>query len=1490
MALPLIQTSLNAGEISPELYGHVDFQKYPAALATCRNCLIAYKGGALSRGGTALVGVCKQAASGTGQVLSIAVNTPGQSYSPSPTVTLLGGGGSGATASATVGGTGGQVVSVTPTNSGSGYTNATVSFGSGAAAATAIISQGQVGAITAVNVTAGGSGYTQTTTYVSAVDPNGNGTGASLAAVINGGVITGITVGAGGSNYDSNTQIYIISFAGINQPAPGSGATATPVLGGGTITGFTITNPGSGYTAPPSVSISGDGTGATAVCAISGYGITGISVVLPGSGYVSPPTVVISDTTGVGAAATATVSPLAGGPPRPIPFQFNITQGYILEFGSNYLRFVFQGGYVLESGIAITGITQANPAVVSVSGEPYNNGDWVFISGVGGMTQVNGETFIVAGTASGHFSLTDLQGNNVNSGAYGAYTSGGTVSRLYTISTPYAGADLPYLKFSQSADVMTLTCSNPITLSEYPIYDLTRLAAADWTLVQRSFADVIAPPATCSASSSGIVANSTNATFSYAVTAVDANGNESIASPIASCHGSDIEVQGGSNSVTWALVSGAKYYNVYRAPAGVDGGGVANPPPPGSIMGFVGSSYGTQFSDTSTTIDLTKTIPTHQNPFARGQILVVNVTGAGSGMKTATYVITTNAGSGFTGTPLVLSGALGGFLITNGGSGYQPGDSIAINGSGFASGSIVFASNPSNADTITLNGVVWTFVTSGATGNQTNIAGSLADTLTGLVASLSTSSIAGLIVASYSISTDQEDLVVTYNTAGVGGNAYTLAASAATPSGGTLTGGAGAGSAGVAAGGSLTFSGNPSNGLTIVLDGVTWTFETTGATGNQTNIQGSLAATLTQLASDLNASANATIALAGYTATATILQIIYKTVGTIGNAYTLNGGTSGATPSAGTLANGVNGSSTPAAALVIGPNSGTYPGVSAWFQQRQFFADSLNNPDTVWATQTGLYKNMDTAIPTEATDAITASPWTEQVNGIQWLVAMPGGLIAMTGGRAWQIIGVGSQYLSLQPITPSTIEAQPQAFNGTSSIIPPIVIDYDVLYVEALGNTTVRDLAWNFWVNIYTGNDLTVLSSHLFAVRSIIQWAWARQPYKVVWAVCNDGTFLSLTYLKEQEIYGWARHDTNGLVVGIASITEPPVNAIYMIVQRFPAYASSGVYVMERMDNRIWQTIEDHWAVDSAVSNPMTTPTVSCTASASSGAGVTFTASSPGPFNSGMVNSVIRMGGGIATITAYSSALSVTATWNLNGNPGPTGLPYSAAGAWTIAAPVAALHAPHLAGMTVYGLADGVPIGPITVGAFPLGTITLPFPASNVKVGLAFTAQVQTPYLNGQDVLQGTRKAIPAVVIRLAGTADAFQVGRDQPDGAAQNPQQLGPAWTPMETATLTSPTGGQTGPTVYTSPSSQSVTQVFTGDYYIQGAGASWESKGQVAIQQTAAVGFEITAIMPQFVPGDIPEGGHPMPGPQAPRAPNLGNAGQTPEGAYAMMRPPRL
>lgn len=72
----------------------------------------------------------------------------------------------------------------------------------------------------------------------------------------------------------------------------------------------------------------------------------------------------------------------------------------------------------------ITGITKANPAVVTAVAHGYSNGDLIRIDGVTGMTEVNKRTFTIANVATDTFELA-----GENSTAYAAYVSGGKATK-----------------------------------------------------------------------------------------------------------------------------------------------------------------------------------------------------------------------------------------------------------------------------------------------------------------------------------------------------------------------------------------------------------------------------------------------------------------------------------------------------------------------------------------------------------------------------------------------------------------------------------------------------------------------------------------------------------------------------------------------------------------------------------------------------------------------------------------------------------------------------------------------------------------------------------------------------------------------------------------------------------------------------------------------------------------------------------------------------
>jgi hypothetical protein len=264
-----------------------------------------------------------------------------------------------------------------------------------------------------------------------------------------------------------------------------------------------------------------------------------------------------------------------------------------------------------------------------------------------------------------------------------------------------------------------------------------------------------------------------------------------------------------------------------------------------------------------------------------------------------------------------------------------------------AAGTITFVSNPSNNTTITLGGTVWTFVTSGAIGNQTNIQGTLVATLTQLQIDLQNSADANVIQASYQASATV--LTVTYKTPGVGGNSFALATNVAgaSVSNATLQGGTAGttglnitakytgimgnqiqcsiqqGSAqysymfivafpglppeqfnnvtGTPATGTFTFTSNPLNNTTITLGSTTWTFVTGAPIGNQTQIGASLSATLAALATQLNASADSQVSQCSYVVTSTTLKPTFKTPNPAGGSFAMATTVAGATVTGATL-------------------------------------------------------------------------------------------------------------------------------------------------------------------------------------------------------------------------------------------------------------------------------------------------------------------------------------------------------------------------------------------------------------------------------------------------------------------------------------------------------------------------------------------------------------------------------------------------------------
>lgn len=714
-------------------------------------------------------------------------------------------------------------------------------------------------------------------------------------------------------------------------------------------------------------------------------------------------------------------------PVRLISFQFSTVQTYILEFGHLYMRVHMNGATILEPNGNITGASKANPCAITQVAHGYATGDWVFIGSVGGMTQLNGKYYQIVVTGVNGYTLQTVNGVAIDSTAYSAYTAGGTAGRVFTLTTPYVGTDLALLKFTQSADVMTLTHTG------YAPANLTRTAHYIWTLTNITFTPTQAAPGAVSAVPSNVGPTG----YSYKITAISADGTEeSLPSNTVSGNALTMSISGGYITVTWTAPGGTQpsRYNIYRTDENA-----GTVPPAGSIYGYAGSTDGTAltFIDQNTLEDLSNAPPTAQNPFA----------------------------------------------------------------------------------------------------------------------------------------------------------------------------------------------------------------------------------------------------------------------------------------------------------------AGNNPGCVTYYQGRRFYAGSSSNPQTVWSSRSANFNNMDTTFPSKATDALNLSILSQQVNAIQFMVPL-NALLVLTKGGCWKLWS-GS---TAEALTPSQVTADPQVYNGCNDRVPPLVINYDILYAQSKG-AVVRDLSYNLYLNVFTGTDLTVLASHLFVGKQILEWCWAEEPNKIVWAIRNDGTLLGFTYLKEQDVYAWTRHDTkNGLFLSTSSIAEGTEDAVYFVVQRL----INGLYVkyVERMASRNFNSdVTQAWFVDAGLKYPQFTPAATVTPSDVGviGGTITLTASAA-VFSAGDVGNIAKINGGRIQIFAYVDSTHVIGTVIVP----LTNIWPAVTGTWTYTTPVTTITGlDHLNGQSVAILADG---GVQAQRVVSNGTITLDTACSDIVIGLPITSQFQSLYVDtgNSPTIQGAPVSINACTVRVA--------------------------------------------------------------------------------------------------------------------------------------------
>jgi len=149
-----------------------------------------------------------------------------------------------------------------------------------------------------------------------------------------------------------------------------------------------------------------------------------------------------------------------------IPFTFADDEAYTLSFTEGYLRFLVDGAVVTEDPIDISGITAANPGVLTVVGHTYVDGDEVYIDNCEGMEDLNGQFYLVSGSPDPGTSERNWTYSNGANYTYGALIelAGGSAQLVnvppYSITNPTIETNSGF-PFTAALDEFVETAAKP---------------------------------------------------------------------------------------------------------------------------------------------------------------------------------------------------------------------------------------------------------------------------------------------------------------------------------------------------------------------------------------------------------------------------------------------------------------------------------------------------------------------------------------------------------------------------------------------------------------------------------------------------------------------------------------------------------------------------------------------------------------------------------------------------------------------------------------------------------------------------------------------------------------------------------------------------------------------------------------------------------------------------------------------------------------------
>ncbi len=219
-----------------------------------------------------------------------------------------------------------------------------------------------------------------------------------------------------------------------------------------------------------------------------------------------------------------------------------------------------------------------------------------------------------------------------------------------------------------------------------------------------------------------------------------------------------------------------------------------------------------------------------------------------------------------------------------------------------------------------------------------------------------------------------------------------------------------------------------------------------------------------------------------------------------------------------------------------------YPSCGVFYEDRLVLSGVTAYPENVRGSAVGDYENFSPG--TGDDDSYDFSIAGRLINTIHWIEPREYLILGSTGAE-WRLGPEDSG----AAMTPLNVVAKQQTSFGCANLDPLTIRNCTLFVQRALRK--IREFTNNpTSVNIeYVAPDLTMLAEHITEGK-IAGMCYQQEPLSIVWIWMEDGTLASMTYLRDEDVIGWARHPISGTVESMCCIPADGYDEVYAIIKR----------------------------------------------------------------------------------------------------------------------------------------------------------------------------------------------------------------------------------------------------------------------------------------------------------------------------------------------------